>query len=77
MNTVLKGGKVKELKLVIISTINEEFQKARILGAKDIRKRKRRLREKKTLNPDYVALGPIEFKKLKKQDPGYKHSKYI
>ena len=32
---------------------------------------------KRIWNPDYLALGKREFRKLKKQDPGYYYSRYI
>lgn len=32
---------------------------------------------KKVWNPDYIALGKLEFGRMKRQDPGYKYSKKI
>jgi hypothetical protein len=50
-----------------------KLEKARTPGAKDIKPRKRRV----ILNPDYVALGPKEFRKLREQDPDYKYGKQL
>jgi len=52
-------------------------ERARGIADQALFQKNPRKKIKRILNPDYLALSAKEFRKLKRQDPGYKYGKYV